>query len=52
MSVLEGALPKVVWIDCHDPSNRQINDLLHEKVARIASFAADADASFFALRMI
>jgi predicted nuclease of predicted toxin-antitoxin system len=52
VSVLEGAPPKVVWIDCHNPSNRQIAELLRSKAARIVGFSAESDSAFLALRTI
>ena len=52
MSIALGAPPKVIWLDVHNATNREIAALIVRKADVIERFIADDEAALLVLRQI
>ena len=52
MSIALGAPPKVIWLDVHNATNREIAALIVRKTDVIERFVADDEAALLVLRQI
>jgi predicted nuclease of predicted toxin-antitoxin system len=50
-SFLEGAPPKVIWLDVGNAGTGAIADLLHREQSRVATFAGDDEASLLVVSL-